>query len=315
MRPAYRFAHFSDPHLPLPDGWPAPLRHLAGKRLLGFASWRRKRHQIHRPEVLAALVEDVARHAPDHLAVTGDLVNIALPEEFVLARAWLEGLGAPDHVTVVPGNHDATVVVPESRGIGLWRPWMTGDAAGNGGGDAEEGTVAFPFVRRRGPVAFVGVSTAVPSLPLLAIGTVGPAQLERLEATLTELGREGLFRVVLMHHAPLIVRGNARKALTDRKRVQALLARTGAELVLHGHYHQGNLCHLPGPGGRAIPVVGVASASATPILGLPPAQWAQFTVTEQPGGGWRLSALIRSYADGAFRDESRFAVGYDEAGS
>ena len=33
---------------------------------------------------------------PDHIAITGDLVNLALEAEFAPAQAWLESVGAPD---------------------------------------------------------------------------------------------------------------------------------------------------------------------------------------------------------------------------
>src|SRR5215470_5993435 len=100
-------AHLSDPHLaPLPA--PRPME-LAGKRLLGFVNWRLRRHACHRREVLDALVADVAAAAPDHVAVTGDLINLALEAEFGPARAWLARLGAADRVTMVPGNHDIYV--------------------------------------------------------------------------------------------------------------------------------------------------------------------------------------------------------------
>lgn len=302
MQAGFRFAHLSDPHLPLPSGPLAAgqlggLRVLAGKRVLGLLSWRRKRHAIHRPEILSALLADVAAHAPDHVAITGDLTNIALPDEFERAREWLERVGPPDRVSVVPGNHDTTVRVPWESGLGRWQPWMTGD-------DLAEG---FPFVRVRGPVAFVGVSTAVPTLPLLATGTVGAAQAARLETALADLGRRGLFRVVLMHHAPILVGRSERKALTDRRRVQDALARAGAELILHGHHHCDRIGSLA-VRGATIPVIGVASASAAPVGRAQPARWNQFTVGRRDDGAWRLSTLVRGYAAGGFHTEARYAV-------
>ena len=299
-RQAFRFAHFSDPHLPL--GGPAHWRALLGKRFFGYLSWRRKRHRQHRPEVLAALLADVAAHAPDHIVVTGDLINLSLPDEFDRARDWLERVGPPERVSLVPGNHDATVKVPWNLGLGRWQPWMAGDDPAAG----------LPFVRVRGPVAFVGLSTAVPSPPLLAIGRVGAEQAERLEAVLRDLARQGLFRVVLMHHPPVRVGRSERKALTDRGRVQAALARAGAELVLHGHHHREHLAHLPGPDGNTIPVVGVPSASAADDGRAQTARWVQFTVERPEARRWRLSALVRGYDAGSFRSESRFAVAYDD---
>ena len=59
---AFTLAHLSDPHLgPLPT--PNPLE-LFSKRGLGFVNWLRKRHAIHRPEVLAALVADLKAMRP-----------------------------------------------------------------------------------------------------------------------------------------------------------------------------------------------------------------------------------------------------------
>src|SRR5919197_405219 len=77
-------AHLSDPHLgPLPR---PRLAELAGKRAAGFFNWRRKRHRIHRAEVLARVTADLKAHTADHIAVTGDLVNISLAGEYAPGR-------------------------------------------------------------------------------------------------------------------------------------------------------------------------------------------------------------------------------------
>ena len=84
-------AHLSDPHLsPLPrPRW----SELMGKRATGYVNWVRKRRLIHRTEVLARVVRDLKASMPDHIAVTGDLVNISLAQEYAPARAFLESLG------------------------------------------------------------------------------------------------------------------------------------------------------------------------------------------------------------------------------
>src|SRR5258708_36021443 len=100
-------ADLSDPHLgPLPR---PRLSELAGKRAAGFFNWRRKRHRIHRADALARITTDLKGQAADHIAVTGDLVNISLAGEYAPARAWLAALGSPRDVTLVPGNHDVYV--------------------------------------------------------------------------------------------------------------------------------------------------------------------------------------------------------------
>src|SRR5437899_12340080 len=127
---AFTLAHLSDPHLaPLP----APrLRDLAGKRAFGYLNWTRNRQRYHRRDVLDALVSDMQAQAPDHIAITGDLVNLALEAEFAPARKWLESVGAPDRVTVTPGNHDAYVRATQGRFAEAWGNYLDGDDATDG---------------------------------------------------------------------------------------------------------------------------------------------------------------------------------------
>src|SRR3974377_956581 len=128
---AFTLPHLSDPPLP---PLPAPrFSELAGKRALGYLNWTRNRHKYHRREVLDALVADIRAQRPDHIAVTGDLVNLALEAEFAPAATWLGGLGPPDRVTAIPGNHDAYVRATAHRfGEGL-APHLAGDDAAPGG--------------------------------------------------------------------------------------------------------------------------------------------------------------------------------------
>ncbi|MEX2319542.1 MAG: metallophosphoesterase, partial [Bauldia sp.] len=95
-------AHISDVHLgPLPAvRW----RELASKRAFGYLNWSRSRARIFEADILAAIVADVRASRPDHIAVTGDLVNIGLDAEYDTALDWLHALGDPHDVTVVPGN-------------------------------------------------------------------------------------------------------------------------------------------------------------------------------------------------------------------
>lgn len=237
-------AHLSDVHLPLP---PARWHELIGKRATGFVNWQRSRRLVHRRDVLSAIVADMTAQRPDHIAVTGDLVNIALPAEVAPARAFLASLGPPADVTLVPGNHDAYV-----RGADPARDWgdyMRGDG---------EARCAFPFLRRRDGVALIGLSTAVPTAPFMATGRLGAAQLAALAELLARTADS--FRVVLIHHPPLSKPGRRFKRLLDGEALRAVLARHGAELVLHGHDHERALVMLDGPQ-RPIPVVGVPSAS------------------------------------------------------
>src|SRR5260370_35732719 len=222
---AFTLAHLSDPHLP---PLPAPrLRDLAGKRAPGYLNWTRSRQRFDRRDVLDALVSDIQAQAPGHIAITGDLVNLALEAEFAPSLKWLESVGAPDRVTVIPGNHDAYVRATQHRFAEALVNYLEGDDAAGG--------IAFPWLRRRGPLALISVSSAVPTAPLMATGWLGRSQLEALERILAGLSAEQAFRVLLIHH-PLHSDSRA-KRLTDSFRLRALLMPYGEELSPHGHGH------------------------------------------------------------------------------
>ena len=288
MAPSFSIAHVSDLHLPLADR-PPRLRELMSKRLFSWLSWRRSRRFIHRPEILARLMADVTANGADHLAVTGDLTNLALPEEFDGARDWLAAQGGPGRVSVVPGNHDALVPLPWTDGLGRWSDWM----------GEPTGATQFPTVKRLAPVALVGVSSAVPTAPLLAGGAVGPDQLRDLVAILKSLAAEGLFRIVLIHHPLTDGAVSRRKALTDRAALRDAIRTAGAELVLHGHAHQASTEAIPGPDGP-IPVIGAPSASADPAAHGAPAGWRRIEVIPS-NDAWRLVVSTRTMQpDGSF---------------
>ncbi len=177
--------------------------------------------------------------------------------------------------------------------MGRWHPWMAAD----GGGEPAEAPPRFPFLRRRGPVALIGLSSAVPTPPGSAAGRLGAAQLARLPPLLEAAGREGLFRVVLVHHPPLPGPGGWRRALRDRDALREVLARSGAELVLHGHHHAALKAELEGPAGP-IPVLGAPLALRARRD--EPAGWLLHRIARDDGAeGWRLDTAVRAWDPGA----------------
>lgn len=281
----FRLAHLSDPHLgPLPR--PRTLE-LASKRVLGYVNWRRNRMRSLAGPVLAGLVEDIIAHRPDHVAVTGDLVNLGLPGEIVTAREWLEAFGKPDWISVIPGNHDAYVPGALAKALAAWAPYATGDH------DTPPGRVIFPFLRRRGPAAIIALSSARASAPFMATGHIDSAVLPRLRDELERTGREGLFRVVLIHHPPFPNATKWHKRLVGSGRFRALLRETGAELVLHGHTHIDSFAEIEGPNGQ-IPVIGVPSAANAPGGHNPAARYNLFSIHGEPGA-WHCHLTERGY--------------------
>jgi 3',5'-cyclic AMP phosphodiesterase CpdA len=245
-----RIAHVSDVHALALDGV-RPWAFL-NKRVAGYINLRLHRREKHPVQLFRDVVGDLNRQRVDHVVVTGDLTNLSLAPEFALARQILDGIAlGPEHVTVIPGNHDVYTLGALREKL-FWRV-MAPYAASDGAAE-----VSFPSVRVRGEVAIVGASTAVPSPPPLADGWLGRAQLAELERALASL--EGKFRVLLLHHPPYDNRHSILRGLRDRGALQKLLRRVGAELVLHGHEHRDLRRELPGPRGQ-IPVIGVGSGT------------------------------------------------------
>jgi 3',5'-cyclic AMP phosphodiesterase CpdA len=283
-------AHFSDPHLTELQGIRG--RELLNKRALGYRSWRRNRRHEHRPEVLAALLCDLRRLSPDHLVITGDMTHLGTPREFREVADWLATMASPTDLTIVPGNHDTYVHEPWETTLALWAPYMASDRqlVDRPGPDAER---FFPSLRVRSDFALIGVNSARPSAPLLAVGSIGQQQMGTLEQMLGETGRRGLCRILLIHHPPVPGSIRWRKRLTDCRDLQDLIAEQGVEMVLHGHAHTSSLNWLSTPLGAA-PVIGVRSASS---VGRKPGHRAQYHIHRlvAEGDGWRMTLSVREY--------------------
>ncbi|MGF7005370.1 3',5'-cyclic AMP phosphodiesterase CpdA [Aminobacter sp. BE110] len=280
----FRLAHISDVHLgPLPD---VTYRDLASKRMVGYVNWQRNRRRHHHDGVVDAIVADMKAQAPDHLAVTGDLVNLALDGEIELARLWLETLGAPSDVSVVPGNHDAYVPGAFDKACHAWAPWMRGD-----GVEGPLSRTSFPYLRVRDKVALIGVSTARATAPFMASGFFREGQAERLARILEQTGRRGLFRVVMIHHPPVRGAVGQHKRLFGIGKFQKLVRRHGAELVLHGHSHLPTLHWIEGRNGP-VPAVGVAAAGQAPGGHNPAAQFNLIDISAEEGG-WQVRLTRR----------------------
>jgi len=280
------------------------LRPLLSKRGLGWLSWQLRRRLRYRPAVLEALLADLAETAPDQIAITGDLTQISLDQEFVEAAAWLVRVGLPERVSAIPGNHDAYVPVSSDRGWSHWSEYLRSDrSAAAFRGDVGE---LFPTVRLRAGLAIVGVCTAQPTPPFVASGRVGAEQLARLDGVLEQLGAAGLCRVLMIHHPPVPGVTSKRRSLRDASAFGEVLRQRGAELVLHGHLHRTTVGALPGPAGP-IPVVGVPSASHA---GPQPERCAAYHLYDITGarGQFSIRYRVRAYDPATGRFAARGPV-------
>jgi 3',5'-cyclic AMP phosphodiesterase CpdA len=284
----FRFAHLSDPHLS--DLATVDWKQLLGKRVLGYLSWQRRRRHEHRLEVLHRLRDDLHALGPDHTVITGDLTHIALPHEFLQAREWLRSIGPAEDVTVVPGNHDRYVAVDWNASVGQWRDFMSSDGAG------DAARPEMPLLRVRGPVAFIGLDSAVPSPPFFATGRLGARQLDRLAVILEGLRHSELLKVLLIHHPPVPGEEKWRKRLIDAPRLCRLLAHHPVDLVLHGHRHRALQSAIQIPG-CAIPVFGIASASASGAFSNRPSEYNVYEVRPD-SGSWHIRVFAHGWTRG-----------------
>lgn len=292
----FTLAHFSDPHIgPLPR---QPVRALLSKRITGYINYKRNRLRALTGPVLENLINDLKRQNPDHIALTGDLVNIALPSEITAARNWLETIGSPDKVSLIPGNHDAYVAGALDQAKAAWAPYLLGDGAD------PSALVHFPYLRRRGPLALIGLSSAVATLPFMATGRVGTVQLEETADLLARLALENCFRVVMIHHPPFVEKDRRLKRLVDYRKFNKVIAEVGAELILHGHTHRASVKYAEGPAGP-IPLVGVPSASSGMSGHHEPARYNLYEIA-RPDQHWRCSMIERGLTeDGTFAEIGR----------
>lgn len=252
------------------------------KRATGFANWAKNRRHAYSRQALKRLVDDMDSQHVDHIAVTGDLGNLGLPLEIEQGARWLASLGTPQRVSVIPGNHD---IYSRHGGDAVFRDW-SGYMGGIGSGDQ------FPYVKQVGPVALIGVNSAIPTAPFVASGRVGKGQRERLAHLLDELGGQGRFRLVMIHHPPLPGQAAPLRALTDASDFADLLKRHGAELVIHGHNHVEMFTTLLTKAGSTY-VVGAPSSSLGVAHGREPlARYNLYRITKS-GSRWVLGIETR----------------------
>ncbi|WP_437680683.1 metallophosphoesterase family protein [Sorangium sp. So ce131] len=222
-------AHLTDLHLLEADH----------DRRRGAERWRLRYLSFGRPidaaerrgRALAALVE-ARRSGADHLVLTGDLTEDGAPAQFeVLAAVLAESGWAPEHVTLVPGNHDAYA-----------------------GGDAWEralGGPLCPFAATSGPgttVALPGaivtaVSTAIMQPVTRSAGAIAARELAHVAALAAETRRSGNALVLAQHHPPLrhpIGAWQWLDGLINCAELMALLHEHDHLHVIHGHTHREN---------------------------------------------------------------------------
>jgi 3',5'-cyclic AMP phosphodiesterase CpdA len=218
------------------------------------------------------MVDDMNAQGIEHVLCTGDVTNLALEQEFKFARERFDKLAVgPEHVTVIPGNHDAYVAEGIAHFASVFDHYHRGDTDWQWDkalGDDErakldpDDDLRWPIVRIRGDLAMIGVTTSRATPWFTAYGRVGAGQLARLRKALADERLRGKFRFVAIHHPPAGKRAQSKiRGLRDHVDLAAVIAEVGADLIVHGHEHREMTESLAGPHGRAVPVHGIPSGT------------------------------------------------------
>ncbi|MBV1905403.1 MAG: metallophosphoesterase [Pseudomonadales bacterium] len=231
-RNGLRLIHITDPHLTHLNA--THFNEQKGKRRLGYLSWKRKRRRIHSAEILEKLVHSIKAHRPDQVLITGDLVHIGLPDEIQQAKSWLNALGTPDQITLVPGNHD----VYQSE---CWRNisanWL--EYLGiNQAIDSDIPGDCYPVVKSFQHIQVISLSSCEAMPFYSAQGILRPEQLSRFEQILRQAEQDNRPTAWLLHHPPLKNLTAWRRALKDTRALETLIKRYQPAFVLYGHNHR-----------------------------------------------------------------------------
>ncbi len=224
----------------MPD---VPIRDLLSKRITGYVNWHRNRRKHLFGNTLELLLEQMQTHAPDHVAVTGDLVNLATEVEIRNAALWLSGVGKPTDVSVVRATMTPTCRVlpaaPQPLGTTTWP--ATGTCSLRRGSSP----MSADRKGRHRRLLDGGCHAA-----LLGDGYFSGGQARRTLDLLRQLGDEASPASVL--HSPPTnpgCRGQSQAHWSASAASPPSMREAGAELVLHGHTHLNTRYTLAGRDG------------------------------------------------------------------
>ncbi len=245
----FTLAHISDVHLaPLPE---PSISQLMSKRITGYINWKKNRKSSLGASTLDKIISHLKSQSPTHIAVTGDLTNLALPKEYDNAHMFLESLGTSENVSAICGNHDAYVPGALKNAISTWQPYLSGDDK------LTDNESDFPYLRIRDKVAIIGCNSAEATLPFMATGYFREKQAVRLTKLLEET--KDMCRVVMIHHPPFHSATPKYKRLIGINLFQETIKTHGAELIIHGHTHLATRTKIAGPN-NTVPVICVPAA-------------------------------------------------------
>lgn len=256
-----KIGHISDLHILEVDEvrpW-----HFLNKRLVGATNLLLKRGKRHSTAVVELALGRLEELGVDHIAITGDLTNLALPSEFRAARRVVGSIrDARSRVSLIPGNHDYYTPDAETdrRFETAFADYLVSDLP------AYQQRSGYPFCKLRGDVAIVGLNSGIATLPLYATGFVRPDELDATRALLADPQLAQRFVVVMIHHHLLPFehsRVEYLRRLTNASDVLRVLREHNVDLAIHGHNHHFSTVELPHLGGRGVLRICEAGSTST----------------------------------------------------
>jgi len=258
-----KIGHISDLHILKLDS-PRPWEFL-NKRLLGGVNLLLNRSDEHSVAVAREALEHLEEAGVDHIAITGDMTNLAFDSEFAAVANILRTLDdAEQRVSVVPGNHDYYTrdAVETRRFERHFAPYLDSDLP------AYQLESGYPFCKFRDDVAIVGLNSGIQTPWLFATGEVREEELKSASALLDDPAVRDRFTIVMIHHHLMPFehsRVEYTRRLVNARDVLELMRQRAVDLVVHGHNHHFatiEIPHLSGSGMLRICEAGSTSLSS-----------------------------------------------------
>lgn len=228
-----RIGHISDIHWL--DLSRVKTKDFLNKRLSGGLNLLSGRAKTHKQETTLAALKCLSEIPCDHVIVSGDLTNLALPAEFASVKLALNNYFSDQDLSIVPGNHDYYTL--ESARAHRFEEFIYHTSPG----DLDLGFGrTWPFVRLKNDLAFIGLNSAQPRPWFVAAGRIGRAQCRALDAALGHPEVCDRLKIIILHHHLFRSNpkpGEALRSLEDRDVFLEICRKHKVELVCHGHNH------------------------------------------------------------------------------
>ncbi|NYB52448.1 MAG: metallophosphoesterase [Methanobacteriaceae archaeon] len=173
-----------------------------------------------REELILNAIDRINDMEVDATVITGDLSDNGYYSELKEAAEYLRQFKSP--IVVVPGNHD-------SRHLGnrCFEEVIK---------DHRYGTLTVEKTPEKQGFKVIGLDSSEPDLNY---GKIGRSQQHFMEKEIKIASREGLFKIIALHHhiIPVPRTGRERNVLSDAGDILMSLIENNADLVLSGHKH------------------------------------------------------------------------------